>query len=179
MIHLIIGPMFSGKSTELLRRLKRAKIAGKNVILLKPEIDKRGILTHDDKDDINNLDKNNFFEFVFASNLESLNLSQYDVIGIDEGQFFKNLVFYANKLANDGKEVIVAGLDATSEQTPFEEIINLIPFAEEVIKLNAICTKCGSEYGAFTFYKAGEKKEKIKVGGKELYEARCRNCLSK
>ncbi|MCX8058382.1 MAG: thymidine kinase [Spirochaetes bacterium] len=175
MIHLIIGPMFSGKSTELIRRLKRAKIAGRKVILIKPSIDKRGILTHDDKE----VGNKNDFNFIFVDDLNNLDYRNYDVIGIDEGQFFKNLSYYANKWASESKEVIVAGLDATSEQIPFDEIINLIPFSEEVIKLNAICTKCGSEYGAFTFYKAGEKKEKIKIGGKELYEARCRMCLEK
>jgi|YNPMSStandDraft_1061717.scaffolds.fasta_scaffold00010_64 thymidine kinase len=176
MIHLIIGPMFSGKSTELLRRLRRAKIANKETILLKPTIDTRGNFTHDD---IDKPDIKNDIKFIFIDKLDNFDCTRYEVIGIDEGQFFQNLSFFANKWADMGKEVIVAGLDATSEQTPFEEILNLVPFAEEVIKLSAICSKCGSEYGAFTYYKGSEKKGKIKVGGKDLYEARCRSCFKK
>ena len=172
MITLIIGPMFSGKTTELLRRLNRSKIAGKKTILLRPEIDTRDKLTHDDL-------KTNGIEEKFLKDLDDINLDEYVVVGIDEGQFFKNLATHANNLANKGKHVIIAGLDATSEQQPFEEILNTIPFAEEVVKLNAICSFCGSEYGSFTYFKAGRKKDKIVVGGLDLYQAICRKCLYK
>lgn len=172
MISLIIGPMFSGKTTELLRRLNRSKIAGKKVILLRPKIDTRGKLTHD------NLTTNGIKE-IFLTEINPDDFLDFDVIGIDEGQFFKNLSKSANDLANKGKNVIIAGLDATSELEPFEEIINCIPFSEEVVKLSAICSFCGSEYGSFTHFKSGTKKEKVIVGGSDLYNAICRECLNK
>lgn len=172
MISLIIGPMFSGKTTELLRRLTRSKIAGKKVILLRPKIDTREKLTHD------NLTTNGIKE-IFLNEINPDNFMDYDVIGIDEGQFFKNLAASANILANRGKKVIIAGLDATSELEPFEEILNCIPYSEEVVKLSAICTFCGSELGSFTHFKLGNKKEKIIVGGADLYNAICRKCLNK
>ncbi|MFN3410761.1 MAG: hypothetical protein ACK4YF_01200 [Exilispira sp.] len=170
MIQLIIGPMFSGKTTELLRRLQRGMIAGKKVILLRPVIDTREIITHDQLKTTGNIPQ------VSLSNLNDFDIDSYDYIGIDEGQFFTNLSKIINNWANNGKHIIVAGLDATSELTPFDEILQLIPYAEEVIKLNAVCTKCGSDFGAFTKFIGQEKKEKILVGGKGLYEARCRSC---
>jgi len=170
MIHLIIGPMFSGKSTELLRRLTRAQIAGKRVALLRPAIDTRLNITHDKRplQDI----KEHILE-----NLDDFDAEQADVIGIDEGQFFSELAHFAHKWANQRKKVVIAGLDATSELTPFEEILNVVPLAEEVIKLNAVCMACGSENGAFTVFKHGEKRQKVQVGGQDMYEARCRYCI--
>lgn len=170
MIQLIIGPMFSGKTTELLRRLQRAMIAGKKVILLRPTIDTRETITHDELKSTGKIPQ------IAISNLKDFDSNDYDYIGIDEGQFFLNLAENVNNWATNGKHIIVAGLDATSELIPFEEIIQLIPFCEEVIKLNAVCTKCGSDFGAFTKFIGQQKKDKILVGGKGLYEARCRKC---
>ncbi len=172
MIQLIIGPMFSGKTTELLRRLQRALIAGKKVILLRPVIDTRETITHDELKSTGNIPQ------LSISELKDFDINTYDYIGIDEGQFFHNLSNYIKNWAQDGKHIIVAGLDATSELTPFDEIMQLIPFCEEVVKLNAVCTKCGSDFGAFTKFVGQEKKDKILVGGKGLYEARCRRCWS-
>jgi len=162
--------MFSGKTTELLRRLQRARIAGKKVILLRPQIDTRETITHDELKTTGSIPQ------LVLNNLEDFDINSYEYIGIDEGQFFKNLAQNLNIWATNGRHIIVAGLDATSELTPFEEIIQLIPYAEEVTKLNAVCTKCGSDFGAFTKFVGNEKKDKILVGGKGLYEARCRNC---
>jgi thymidine kinase len=170
MIQVIIGPMFSGKTTELLRRLQRAYIAGKKVIFLRPKIDTRETITHDEVKTLGSIPQ------LFLSDLSEFDINSYDYIGIDEGQFFSNLAFHVNKWANMDKHIIVAGLDATSELTPFEEILQLIPYAEEVTKLNAVCTKCGSDFGAYTKFVGEQKKDKILVGGKGLYEARCRKC---
>ncbi len=114
MITLIIGPMFSGKTTELLRRLNRDSIAGKKVILIRNNIDKRVILTHDNM-------SFNRVKVIISDNLSEMDVSYYDVIGIDEGQFFDDLIA-ANQWANKGKNIIIAGLDATSEQKPFGKI---------------------------------------------------------
>lgn len=168
MITVITGPMFSGKSTELLRRLERAQIAGRKVLLVRPETDTRGQITHNRT--------RVTIEPIFLPSLEFLDPTDYEVIGIDEGQFFPDLPRYANDYAALGKHVIVTGLPLTSECAPFTSITDLLPFAEEIVRLNAICTRCGSEYGSFTHYKPGRKTQEILVGGKDLYEALCRRC---
>ncbi len=171
MIQLILGPMFSGKTTELLRRLTRSKIAGKKTILIRNNIDKRDHLTHDNK-------CNGNIEEKYISNLNEINPTNFEVIGIDEGQFFKDLYIYANKWANNNKIIIISALNGTSEQKPFEEITKIIPFAEEIDKLNAVCIKCGSDFGTYSKYLKHDKNSTIKVGGSESYQARCRNCLN-
>lgn len=172
MITLILGPMLAGKTSELVRLLVRSSIAGKKVILLRPEADTRGFLTHDNKQ--YTLEE----RFVGDINFIIDELKEYDVIGIEEGQFFPSLVGVCNLLAYQGKEVIISALNGTSEKEPFEVIQELIPHVESIIKLNAICTECGSEYGAFSFYKAGDKMDKVKVGNMSEYTALCRNCYN-
>jgi len=169
MITLIIGPMFSGKTTELLRRLNRDRIAGKKVILIRNNIDKREILTHD------NLSFGQI-KVIITKILSEIDVSGYDVIGIDEGQFFDDLMT-ANIWANLGKNIMIAGLDATSEQKPFGKILNIIPFCEEVLKLNAVCHKCGSYNASFTYFKGNNKRSDVLIGSENEYEARCRKCM--
>jgi len=168
MITVIIGPMFSGKSTELHRRLERAQIAGRKVLLVRPETDTRGQLTHNRTRVV--------IEPTFLPSLEFLDPTGLDVIGIDEGQFFPDLPRYANEYAAMDRHVIVTGLPLTSECAPFTSITELLPFAEEIVRLNAICARCGSEYGSFTHYKPGHKTQEVLVGGKDLYTALCRRC---
>lgn len=160
--------MFSGKSTELLRRLERAKIAGRKVALIRPELDSRPQFTHN-KAKVN-------IEPVFLPGLEFFDPTGLDVIGIDEGQFFPDLCRYANDYAARGARVIVTGLPLTSELQPFGGIVELLPFAEEIVRLNAVCARCGSDYGAFTHFKAGRKTQDILVGGGDLYDSLCREC---
>ncbi len=168
MIELIIGPMFSGKTTELLRRLTRLQIGGNKVLLLRPNIDTRGVLTHDCLD--------HSIEELFVDNASDYErFKDVDVVGIDEGQFFPGLAKDATMLANMGKIVIISGLNATSEVEPFPEIQLCIPIAETITKLNAVCTQCGSQDGSFTYYKKGNKTEKVLVGEHE-YTALCRKC---
>lgn len=173
MITLIIGPMFSGKTSELVRLLVRASIAGKKVILLRPEKDTRKFLTHDNKE--YSLEE----KFVDDINSHIKELKEYDVIGIEEGQFFPHLLGACNLLAGDGKEIIISALNGTSESESFDVIQELIPHVESIIKLNAICTECGSEYGSYSFYRAGNKTDKVKVGDIHEYTALCRNCYNK
>ena len=172
MLTLILGPMFSGKTSELIRLLVRASIAGKKVVLLRPETDTRGFLTHDNKD--------YSLEEKFVSTVNIADCLDYDVIGIEEGQFFNSSFKESvNKLADMGKEVIISALNGTSEREPFDSIQSLIPDAETIIKLNAICTECGSEYGSYSFFRAGNKTDKVKVGDIHEYTALCRNCYKK
>lgn len=168
MIELIIGPMFSGKTTELLRRLTRLQIGGNSVLLLRPSIDTRGILTHDCLD--------HGIEEMFVDKVGNYErFYDIDVVGIDEGQFFPGLADDITTLANMGKRIIISGLSATSEAEPFPEIQACIPISESITKLNAVCTQCGSQEGSFTFYKKGNKTEAVLVGEHE-YTALCRKC---
>lgn len=167
-IEMILGPMYSGKTTELLRRLTRLQIGGSRVILLRPNIDNRGILTHDCLD-------HKIQEQFVDTILDFKDFDSVDVIGVDEGQFFKGLAKDVNHLANLGKIVIISGLHATSEAEPFPEIQACVPISESITKLNAVCTQCGSQEGSFTFYKKGRKTEAVLVGEHE-YTALCREC---
>lgn len=169
-IEIIIGSMFSGKSTELLRRLTRYQLGGKKVILLRPNTDTRGKITHDDI-------KSKIEERYINKISDLTDYASYDVIGVDEGQFIHDLAQDSNLLANQDKLVIIAGLNATSEAEPFPEIQACIPIAEHITRLNAVCTRCGSQDGSFTYYKRGNKKTAVLVGENE-YTAVCRKCYN-
>jgi thymidine kinase len=161
--------MFSGKTTELLRRLERAHVARKRVVLLRPDTDSRGFLSHS-KIDIS------WLEEKFVKDLFKFDASVYDVVGIDEGQFHNSLVSFCLEYSLAGKTIIVSALHATSECEMFEPIVGLIPYCEEIEKLNAVCTKCGADEAGYTYYLAGNKKEKVAVGGSDAYTALCDKC---
>ena len=141
--------MFSGKSTELIRRLQRFKIARYNCLIVKYANDKRyteddAIATHDRQ----------MLQAVNATKLNDLKskfniVEDYDVIGIDEGQFFPDIIEFAESMANNGKTVIVAALDGTYQRKGFANILELVPLAEHVIKLTAVCMIC-FEDGSYT-----------------------------
>uniref|UniRef100_K3WL02 Thymidine kinase n=1 Tax=Globisporangium ultimum (strain ATCC 200006 / CBS 805.95 / DAOM BR144) TaxID=431595 RepID=K3WL02_GLOUD len=144
-LQLIIGPMFSGKSTELIRRMRRFHHAKLQCLVIKYKNDTRysdeKLSTHDKL----------LFEAKPVERLAEAraHVANADVIGIDEGQFFPDLVEFCLEAADAGKVVIVAALDGTFERKPFGSVCELIPAAEQVIKLNAVCTKCGHD-AAFT-----------------------------
>ncbi|XP_043190498.1 thymidine kinase, cytosolic-like isoform X2 [Amphibalanus amphitrite] len=138
-VQVIFGPMFSGKTTELIRRLKRYQVANHRCLIIKYANDNR----YADKD-ISTHDRQTLAA-VSATKLEplkSIAASSYSVIGIDEGQFFPDCVPFAEELANLGKIVIVAALDATFQRQAFGDILSLVPIAENVVKLNAVCMEC-------------------------------------
>ncbi|SFA72816.1 thymidine kinase [Algoriphagus aquimarinus] len=172
-IEVICGSMFSGKTEELIRRLNRAKIAKQKVEIFKPSIDKRydenAVVSHNDNS-IRSTPVN------FANDILLLS-GDCDVVGIDEVQFFdEQIVPVAQKLANQGKRVILAGLDMDFEGNPFDPMPKLMAIAEYVTKVNAICMKCG-DLAAFSF-RLSDAKEKVVLGEKESYEARCRKCFN-
>lgn len=140
-IEVICGSMFSGKTEELIRRIKRAEFAGQKVEIFKPAIDKR----YDDEDVVSH-DKNKVDSTpIEASSNLPLLASHCDVVGIDEAQFFDDgIVEVANMLANSGKRVIVAGLDMDFKGRPFGPMPNLMAIAEYVTKVHAICVKTGN-----------------------------------
>ncbi|RLN48305.1 hypothetical protein BBJ29_001534 [Phytophthora kernoviae] len=145
-LQLIIGPMFSGKSTELIRRIRRYQHAKLECIIVKYLFDTRHseemLSTHDKV----------LVEAMPVQTLADVRscLDDYEVIGIDEGQFYPDLVEFCQDAANMGKVVVVAALDGTFERKGFQNVIELIPSAEQVIKLNAICASCGQDAGHFS-----------------------------
>ncbi|KAG1941737.1 thymidine kinase [Pimephales promelas] len=151
-IQIIFGPMFSGKSTELMRRVRRFQVAQYSCLLIKYAKDTRysetGMATHD----------KNMMDAVPASLLRDVRSRalQACVIGIDEGQFFPDTVEFCEEMANMGKTVIVAALDGTFQRKPFGNILNLVPLAESVVKLNAVCMQCFKE-AAYTKRLGSEK----------------------
>lgn len=171
-IEVICGSMFSGKTEELIRRLNRAKIAKQKVEIFKPSIDKRY-----DENDVVSHNENHIRSTPvnFADDILLLS-GDCDVVGIDEVQFFDDqIVTVAQKLAGQGKRVILAGLDMDFEGNPFEPMPKLMAIAEYVTKVNAICMKCG-DLAAFSF-RLSDAKQKVVLGEKESYEARCRKCF--
>ena len=170
-IEVICGSMFSGKTEELIRRLKRAKIANQKVEIFKPKIDKRfdesKVVSHDA----------NFILSTAIDNPEKiLSLVEgVNVIGIDEAQFFDDsLPDVCEKLAVKGIRVIVAGLDMDFKGRPFGPMPNLLAVAEYITKVHAICQHCGNL--ATHSYRLNQDGETILLGEKDLYEARCRTC---
>ena len=178
-IECICGSMFSGKSEELLRRIKRGVIAKQKVLLFKPSIDNRyyenRVSTHNGNsyDSISIEKSSDILNFVKDTN--------YDIIGIDEIQFFDNdIVKIINKLADDGIRVIVAGLDMDFKAEPFHPMPEIMAISEMVTKLHAVCNKCGKEASRSQRLINGKPAKYddpiVVIGASESYEARCRHC---
>jgi thymidine kinase len=172
-IEVIAGSMFSGKSEELIRRLRRAKIARQKVQVFKPEIDSRfsdnHIVSHSEM-------RHESSKIRSADELLGRVEPDTEVVGIDEGQFFDNqLVKVVNELARRGMRVIIAGLDQDYTGKPWEPMPQLLAIAEYITKTHAICMKCGqpANYSQRTF----ESEERVAVGAADMYEARCRACF--
>ena len=170
-IEVITGCMFSGKTEELIRRLRRAKIAKQNVVIFKPNIDTRyssnSIVSHSEQSLPSILIKD-------INEVPDL-VEDAQVIGIDEAQFFSNdLIDVCNKLADVGKRVIVAGLDMDYRGVPFEPMPQILSVAEYITKSLAICVVCGNP--ADRTQRKTASSERVIVGASDLYEARCRKC---
>lgn len=163
--------MFSGKTEELIRRLKRAQLAGQKVGIFKPVVDSRyhleNIVSHNNNH-ITSTPVHHAKEIIILAN-------ECDVVGIDEVQFFgPEIVEVVNWLANHGKRVVVSGLDMDFAAQPFGPMPQLMSVAEFVTKLHAICMKCGSE--AAYSYRLVRSQETFLLGETDAYEARCRHC---
>lgn len=171
-IEVICGSMFSGKTEELIRRLRRAQIAKLEVEIFKPTVDTRYATT-----EIVSHDKNSIQSTVVEMSSAILLLgTQTQVVGIDEAQFFDdNLPEVCNILANKGIRVIVAGLDMDYMGRPFSPIPNLMAIAEHVTKVHAVCVCCGAP--ANYSYRISTGNTRVLIGEKESYEPRCRNCF--
>lgn len=171
-IEVICGSMFSGKTEELIRRLKRSLLANQKVEIFKPQIDTRyhtkNVISHDE----NSIRST---PVPFANEIQLL-AENSQVVGIDEAQFFdEDLIEVCTKLSNSGKRVIIAGLDMDFAGKPFGPMPGLMAIAEFVTKVHAICMKCG-ELASYS-YRLSNQKDRVLLGEQDQYEARCRNCF--
>ncbi len=171
-IEVVCGGMFSGKTEELIRRARRAHIAGQNVVVVKPAIDKRysdtEVVSHNE----------NALPSILVDTADQIVLltGNAKVVCIDEAQFFdERIVDVANLLANDGKRVIVAGLDMDFEGKPFGPMPFLLAIAEYVTKLHAVCAESGAM--ANFSQRVVENTDKVLVGEYDAYEPRARHCF--
>ncbi len=172
-IEVITGSMFSGKTEELIRRMKRAKIAQQKTMIFKPKIDTRyseeKVVSHDAQE-IDSTPVNKPEDILYLA-------EKYEVIGIDEAQFFGNiLVEVCNRLADKGIRVIVAGLDMDFAGKPFGPMPRLLAIAEYVTKVHAICMKCGNlaQYSR----RLSDNEQLFLLGEKDIYEPLCRSCYN-
>ena len=170
-IEVITGCMFSGKTEELIRRLRRAQIAKQHVKIFKPKIDTRfaddSIVSHSEQS----------LPSIQIKDINEVTESSDDaqVIGIDEAQFFsEDIINVCTELADKGKRVIVAGLDQDYRGIPFEPIPHLLAIAEYITKSLAICVECGNP--ADKTQRKTTSSERVIVGASNIYEARCRKC---
>jgi thymidine kinase len=171
-IEIITGPMFSGKTEELLHRIRRAMLANQKVELFKPSIDTRHsrtkIVSHD-KNALTSVPVDHSSEIFKKS-------ANYSIIGIDEAQFFDpELIHVCNQLANEGKRLIVAGLDMDFKGIPFGPMPELLTIAEYITKLSAICMECGSP--AHYSHRLIKEDQQILLGEKDKYIPLCRKCF--
>jgi thymidine kinase len=169
-IELIIGPMFSGKTTFLINRINRYTYSKKKCVLIKYLGDTRYsnefAATHD-----------KIFHKAISATMLSFDLYlDYDVIGIDEGQFFPDILQFSEKMADNGKVVIISCLNADYLRKGFENVLKLVPISETITKLSAVCVNCGKD-ASFTKRLTDEKETEI-IGGTDKYTALCRLCFN-
>jgi thymidine kinase len=173
-IEIITGSMFSGKTEELIRRLRRAQFAGLKVEIFKPSLDKRysesRVVSHDEKSIVSTPVDN-------ASAILLLS-GDVNVVGIDEAQFFDNTIIdVCNKLADNGIRIVIAGLDMDFMGNPFGPMPGLLAISEYITKVHAICMRCGNlaQYS----YRKSEEAQVVVLGEKDKYEPLCRTCYNK
>ena len=171
---MICGSMFSGKTEELIRRLKRAQIAGQKIEIFKPEVDIRY-----DEEEVVSHDENSLSSTPVKSSSNILILANdAEVVGIDEAQFFDlELINVCNQLASLGKRVVIAGLDMDFKGRPFGPMPGLMAIAEYVTKVHAICVKCGSL--ANHSHRVIDSEKLVELGERTKYEPLCRGCFAR
>lgn len=170
-IHVILGPMYSGKTTELQRIITRYSLAGKKTVVFKHSSDTRYdaqyVCSHD----------NHRMEAIPIATLQKELVKKYDVLGIDEGQFFKGIADFSDHLANEGKIVVIAALSSDYRRQQFPEIPALLSIADKIEHLTAVCRMCGGN-APFSLRKSAVRDIEM-PGGQELYEACCRRCYNR
>ncbi len=173
-IEVVCGSMFSGKTEELIRRLRRAQFAKQKVEIFKPAIDIR----YSEEDVVSHDQKHIMSTPIDTSASILLLSSDCDVVGIDEAQFFDmGLIEVCNELANRGIRVIIAGLDMDYKGVPFGPMPGLCAIADDVTKVHAICVKCGNL--AYVSHRTVEGSQRVLLGETQEYEPLCRECYQK
>jgi thymidine kinase len=189
-LDIILGPMFSGKSTELLRRLSNVTEVGLNALYINSSFDDRNdkdiFSTHNPttKEKVSG-NKINMIAVPNLINIDSKLMDNADIIGVDEAQFFTDLHIVKDWVDNKKKRVIIAGLDGDYKQEKFGKILDLIPHCDSVIKIHALCIRCSKTKkilvpAIFTFYSNTKKdnENSIDIGGHDKYESLCRQCYN-
>jgi len=169
-ITLLLGPMFSGKSSYLLNEIEKATIAGVPCCIIRPKTDTREFFTHS-KWEYHDFDNFN------ADNLRDIPADKYDVICIDEGQFFNSLL---NSLewANQGKRIFISALNGDRHQREWKATQEMIPLADEIVFLKSVCSRCGSYEASFSYKVNDTSSSQVDIGGsEESFIALCRGCL--
>ena len=175
-IRLVLGPMFSGKTSEILRCLRRHRIAGRKTVMIAHASDQErsgclGVTTHDGVHD------NGSIMCERLADVEAMpRVADADVIGIDEGQFFPDLVEQSQLWSDDGKDVHIAALSGRHDGRPWPVVSAIIPRCEKIKHLTAVCHRCNADGAAFSLLKTHETGERI-IGGADKYDAACRDCM--
>lgn len=179
-LEIVLGPMFSGKSSMALSYIRRLRAVGRNVLAVKPVIDSRF-----SQDEIVSHNDDRLPCVVWDSNIPltpNRFMLQADCVVIEEAQFFKGLTDFCRYMMGIGKHLLLVGLDGDAHQEPFREILDCIPLAYRVSKLSALCRRCnGASEAYYTRYKknSNQSEGQVDVGGAEKYEAVCFGCLHK
>lgn len=182
-VTLIAGPMYASKSTEMYRNMERYLYAKKTILLIRPKKDDRGYFSHSGLSterlkDIGEIDELEISEFTPKLAAELLGNPKYTAIFVDEYFMIPNINLLAKNITDT--DVYFAGLLATSEGEIFPEAAKLMPFVDEIIKLNGVCTECGNDLGTMSYYLKNDKvANSIQVGGEGDYTCLCRSCWLK
>lgn len=178
-LEIVLGPMFSGKSSYALAYIRKQRAIGRSVIAVKPSLDTR----YSQEEEIVTHDRDRVPCVVWDSNsplTPNRFVLQSDCVVVEEAQFFKGLEFFCEYLILQGKQLVLVGLDGDAHRKPFREILDCIPWANKVTKLNALCSVCNDGTEApYTRYKVNldDVGTQINVGGADKYEAVCLKCL--
>ncbi len=175
-IRLVLGPMFSGKTSEVLRRVRRHRIAHRRTIIITHAADKERsgsvrVTTHDGVQDSATIMCERLIDAAADTRVDDA-----EIIGIDEGQFFADLVEQCQRWTDEGKDVHIAALSGRHDGLPWPVVSAIIPRCDTINHLTAVCTHCGADGAAFSVLKTSEKGERI-IGGADKYYAACRDCM--
>lgn len=184
-VQLVTGPMFSGKTTELMRRLRTGVVAGLAPLLVRPTVDtrwapKEGVVLRTHSGSELRQTDGIVCEVLHGLSELAARAELPEIVGIDEGQFFEDLAPACQLLAGRGVTIVVAALNGTFDQTPFPSVSALIPLCDEICMLRAVCMLCRRRAAPFTALRrssAGGEDSYTRVGGAETYRAACRGCL--
>lgn len=182
MITAILGPMYSGKSTMLYQKMERYYYAGKSIALIRPKLDSRGYFSHSIENRsveriIKASSKNKEIRVDEVTTTLCMELRAYDAVFIDEYFMIKGCSLEA-KMSQSNQNVFFAGLIASSENKLFPETIELLPYCDEIIKLNGVCMICGSQIGNYSMYNE-TKTQEIDIGDTNKYKCVCRECYER